>query len=98
MYQHTWHHISEKELIFIVTVMRTSILTVLYHYAANRKAPGSIANEVITVFNLPNPSSRTMALGSNQHLTEMNTSYLPAGKGRPAHKADDLTATCGSTV
>jgi hypothetical protein len=28
-------------------------------------------------FNLPNSSSRTMALGSTQHLTEMNIRNLP---------------------
>jgi hypothetical protein len=31
----------------------------------------------------PNPSSRTMALGSTQPLTEMSTRNLPGGKGRP---------------
>jgi hypothetical protein len=30
--------------------------------------------------NLPNPSSRTMALGSTQPLTEMSTRNLPGGK------------------
>jgi hypothetical protein len=29
---------------------------------------------------LPNPSSRTMALGSTQPLTEMSTRTLPGGK------------------
>jgi hypothetical protein len=29
-----------------------------------------------------------MALGSTQPLTEMSTRNLPAGKGRPARKAD----------
>jgi hypothetical protein len=29
--------------------------------------------------NLPNPSSRTMALGSTQYLTEMSTRNLPGG-------------------
>jgi hypothetical protein len=45
-------------------------------------------------FNLPNPSSCTVALGSTQPLTEMSTSYLPGGKGRPACEADNLTAIC----
>jgi hypothetical protein len=40
----------------------------------------------------PNSSSRTMALGSTQPLTEMNTRNLPGSKGRPARKADNLTA------
>jgi hypothetical protein len=46
------------------------------------------------IFNLPNPSSRTMALGSTQPLTEMSTRNISAGKGRPARKADNLTAIC----
>jgi hypothetical protein len=48
--------------------------------------------------NGPNTSSRTMALGSTQPLTEMSTRNLPGGKGRPARKADNLTATCEPTV
>jgi hypothetical protein len=51
-----------------------------------------IRNEVIGFFNLPNPSSRTMALGSTQPLTEMSTRDLPRGKGWLARKADKLTA------
>jgi hypothetical protein len=39
---------------------------------------GSSPNKV-DVFNLPNPSSRTMALGSTQPLTEMSTRNLPGG-------------------
>jgi hypothetical protein len=44
------------------------------------------------IFNLFNPSSRTMAQGLAQPLTEMSTRKLPGGKGRPARKADNLTA------
>jgi hypothetical protein len=33
-----------------------------------------------------------MALGSAQPLTEMSTRNHPGGKGRPARKADNLTA------
>jgi hypothetical protein len=35
-------------------------------------------------FNLPNPSSRTMALGSTQPLREMSTKSLPEGGGEEA--------------
>jgi hypothetical protein len=49
-------------------------------------------------FNLPNPSSRTMALGSTQPLTEMSTRNFPAGNGWPAPKADNLTAICEPIV
>jgi hypothetical protein len=41
---------------------------------------------------LPNPSSRTMALGSTQPLTKMSTSNLPVGK------VADLTTICEPTV
>jgi hypothetical protein len=33
-----------------------------------------------------------MALRSTQPITEMSTKNLPGGKGRPARKADNLTA------
>jgi hypothetical protein len=35
--------------------------------------------DVVDFFNLPNPSSRTMALGSTQPLTEMSTRNFPGG-------------------
>jgi hypothetical protein len=45
-----------------------------------------------------NPSSRTMALGSSQPLTDMSTRNLPGGKARPARKAVNLTAICEPIV
>jgi hypothetical protein len=39
-----------------------------------------------------------MVLGSTQPLTEMSTRNLPGGKGRPARKADNLTAISEPTV
>jgi hypothetical protein len=62
------------------------------------RSRGSIPDEVNGFFNWPNPSSRIMALGSTQPLTEMSTRNLPAGKGRPVCGADNLTATCESIV
>jgi hypothetical protein len=70
----------------------------LRHYATSRKVAGSIPDEVIGFFNLPNPSSRTMTLGSTQPLTEMSTRNLPGGKGRPARGANNLTAICEPIV
>jgi hypothetical protein len=55
------------------------------------RSPVQVPNEV-DFFNLPNPSSLTMALGSTQPLTEMSTRYLPGGKKRPARRADNLAA------
>jgi hypothetical protein len=68
----------------------------LRQYVTSRKVAGSIPVEVTGFFNLPNSSSRTMALGSTQ--TEMNTRNLPEGKGRPARKADNITAIYATTV
>jgi hypothetical protein len=53
---------------------------------------------LLDFFNLPNPSSRIMALGSTQPLTEMSIRNLPGGKGRSAHKAGNLTAICEPLV
>jgi hypothetical protein len=47
---------------------------------------------------LPNPSSRTMALGSTQPLTNMSTRNLPGGKKRLACRADNLAAICELNV
>jgi hypothetical protein len=59
---------------------------------------GSVPNEVAEFFDLPNPSSRTMALGITQSLTEMSTRDLSCGKERPACKDDNLIAICERTV
>jgi hypothetical protein len=69
----------------------------LRHYVTSWKIAGSSPDDV-DFFNLPNPSSSTMALGSTQPLTEMSTRNLPGGKGRPARRADNLTAICKPTV
>jgi hypothetical protein len=66
----------------------------LRHYATSRKVAGSIPDEVFGIFNWPNPSSRTMALGLTQPLREMSTRNLPWGKRRKVHKANNLTAIC----
>jgi hypothetical protein len=39
-----------------------------------------------------------MTQGSTQRLTEMSTRNLTGGKGRPARKADNLTAIFEPTV
>jgi hypothetical protein len=48
------------------------------------------------LFNLPNPSSRTMALGWTRPPTEMSTRNLPGGKGRPAPSVSRLSRKCGN--
>jgi hypothetical protein len=52
----------------------------LRHCATSQKVAGSNPDEVTVLFfffNLPNPSSRTMALGSLSFVTEMSTKNLP---------------------
>jgi hypothetical protein len=56
-----------------------------------RRSPVRVPDEV-DFFNLPNPSSRTMVLGSTQPLTEMSTWNLPGGKKRPGRRADNHAA------
>jgi hypothetical protein len=61
------------------------------------RSPVAVPDDV-DFFNLPNTSSRTMALGSTQPLTEMSTRDLPGGKKRPARIADNLAALCEPNV
>jgi hypothetical protein len=58
------------------------------------KAWVRIPMKLLNFFNLSNPSSRTVALGSTQPLTEMSTRNIPGGKRQPACKADNFTANC----
>jgi hypothetical protein len=52
----------------------------------------------VDFFNLPNPSSRFMTLGSTQSLTKMSTRNFPGGKKWPARRADNLAAICEPTL
>jgi hypothetical protein len=61
------------------------------------RSPVRVPDEV-DFFNLPDPSSRTMALGLIQPLTEVSTRNLPGGKKRPASRADNLAAICEPNV
>jgi hypothetical protein len=45
-------------------------------------------------FSLLDPSSRTNALGTTQPVREMSAKNISGAKGRPARKADNLTASC----
>jgi hypothetical protein len=53
------------------------------------KFAGSIPDEVIGFFNLPNPSSRNMTLGLTHPVTESSTTNLPGDKVRLARKANN---------
>jgi hypothetical protein len=55
------------------------------------RSPVRVPDEV-DFFNLSNPSSRIMALGWTQPLTEMSTRKIPGGKKRPVRSVDNLAA------
>jgi hypothetical protein len=90
-----------QQFVFVLVILQNfldCLLSWLKHYATSWKVASSIPDEVIGIFNWPNPSSRTMALGLTQPLTEMSTRNLPGGKGWPARKADTLIAICETIV
>jgi hypothetical protein len=62
----------------VAYLFRTAQHLNLKHYATSRKVAGSSPHEV-DFLNLPNPSSRTMALEPTQSLTEMSTGIFLGG-------------------
>jgi hypothetical protein len=66
----------------------------LMHCATLRKVAGSIPDGVIRIFRGYNPSGRTMALGSTQPLTEMNTRDISWGKGGRCVELRTLQLSC----
>jgi hypothetical protein len=106
LYHRKYNSSTGKLIVLIIIVVQTKpwgtrYLSWLRHYPTSRNAAGWNPDEVIRFFNLPDPSSRTMVLGLTQRLTEVTIRSLPRGggvKGRPACKADDLTAICQSIV
>jgi hypothetical protein len=82
---------------FMYIIHRGSLVgwgTVLYAGRSRKR----ILMKSLDFFDWPNPSSRIMALGPTQTLTEVSTGTFLEGKGRPAHKADYLTAICEPIV
>jgi hypothetical protein len=88
-----WRHLALRQIQW-----GTRWNSMLRQYATSRKVVGSIPDEVIRLYDFPNPSGRTMALGSTQPITEMSTTSLPGSKGQPARKAENFTAICDPIV
>ena len=62
-----------------IKTLGTVVAQWLRRCATNWKVAGSIPDGVIGIFHRHNPSDRTMALGSNQPLTEMSTRRISWG-------------------
>jgi hypothetical protein len=91
----------EYEQIFLVLSSQsgdTRGCSLLRNYATSWKVTGSIPKKVTGFFNWPKPSNHIMTLMLTQPLPEMTARNLPGGKGQPAHKADNPTATGEQTV
>jgi hypothetical protein len=73
-------------------------LSVLRHVPGHHNLNTTSAIDEVDSFNLPNPSSRTMALRSTQPLTEISTRNLLGSKERSARKVDNRTAIYESNV
>jgi hypothetical protein len=75
---------------------------VLGHYDRNGKVAGSITDEVTGFFNLPSPSSRTVAPGSIQPLNRneyQESSWVKEWAARNAENLNsDLRAECLENV
>jgi hypothetical protein len=56
------------------------------------RSRGQVPMRSLNFFNLPNPSSRNMALGFTQPLTETSTRRYFGGEARQERNADNLTA------
>jgi hypothetical protein len=94
-----WPPVLPREKVFsTLTLVSIKYMFAMEDYTTSRKVAGSIPDEVIGFFNLPNSSSQTMALGSNQPLEELSTRNLPGGRGRPVLMANNLTAICEPIV
>jgi hypothetical protein len=69
----------------------------LRHCATNQKVAGSIPDGV-GIFHWHNPSSRTMALGLTQPLTEMSTRNVSWGKGGRCVRLTTLPPSCAECL
>jgi hypothetical protein len=75
-------------------LIRSSVVGSGTMLQAERSRVGFPIKSMIFFFNLPSPSSLTMALGLTQPLIETSTRNVPGGKARPVRKADNLTVIC----
>jgi hypothetical protein len=64
---------------FLTRSSEEQLLDALKNYFLPRRIAGSSPDDFTGVLNLPDPSSRAMALGSTQPLTEMGTRNFPMG-------------------
>jgi hypothetical protein len=89
----TWLHIcyiTSLNIKLLLVSLLHMLSQALYYKLEGRRFKSRM---MMIFFNLPNPSSRTMALGLTQPLTKMSTRNFPGGKKGPAHRVDNLATT-----
>jgi hypothetical protein len=64
----------------------------LRHFLQAERSRIQVPMGLLIFFSLPNPFSRTMALGLTQPLAEMSTRNLPMRLSATSRKADNFTA------
>ena len=88
-------HIQDIQNTVPLVTWGTAVAQWLRRCATNRKVAGSISAGVIGIFHwYKNPSDRTMALGSAQPITEMNTRSISWGKGGRCIRLTTLPPSC----
>ena len=74
-----WRHFYLRNSDTQIRVLGTRWRSWLRQCPTSRKVAGSIPDGIIWIFHWHNPSGRTVALGSTQPLTEMNTRNISWG-------------------
>jgi len=89
-------------IVKLITSMTSSLLVhCTSHCATSRQVAGSIPDGVIAIFHSHNPSGHSVALGSNQPLTEMSTrdiSWGGGGKGGRCLRLTTLPPSCADCL
>ena len=98
--QHFWYKWRIKPVILkYLMCWGTRWRSWLRHCATSRKVTGSIPNGFSGIFHWHNPSSRIMALGCTQPLTEMSTRNISwGGKGNRCVRLTTLPPSCAECL
>jgi hypothetical protein len=94
----TYYYICPTNIQYMLTMTGTQWRSWLRHRAKSRKVMGSIPDGVTGIFHWHNPSSRIMALGLTQPLTDMSTRNISWGKGGRCVELTTLPPSCADCL